>query len=67
MNKFLLTLLGGIVIGILVAPDKGSKTRQKLLDGFDDYKDKASDTANDLMDKADGALAKGRTKVNNII
>ena len=29
----------GIGLGILFAPDKGSKTREKMKDGFDDLKD----------------------------
>lgn len=46
----LLAILTGVAIGagigILYAPDKGSKTRGKLKDGFDDAK-------NDLQNKLD--------------
>ena len=42
LNKVLISLLSGIAIGILIAPDKGSTTRDKLRDGFNDVADKLS-------------------------
>ena len=39
MNKFLIALLGGITLGFLFAPAKGSETRKYLKDSFDDLKD----------------------------
>jgi len=51
MNKILLSLLAGVAIGLIVAPDKGSETLRKLRDGLDDAKDKASDAAEDLWQK----------------
>jgi gas vesicle protein len=52
MNKTLLTLLLGIGIGILIAPDKGSETWKKLVDGLNDLKDKMEDEADDLASQA---------------
>ncbi|MEP6747373.1 MAG: YtxH domain-containing protein [Bacteroidota bacterium] len=42
MNKVLIALLAGIAVGILIAPDKGSVTRKKLKDGFDELADELS-------------------------
>ena len=52
MNKTLITLLLGIGIGILIAPDKGSETWKKLADCLNDYKDKLGDEAEKLGEKA---------------
>lgn len=67
MNKTFLTLLVGIGIGILVAPGKGSDTWKKLVDGFDEYKDKISDKGTDLADKAKGVLNKEKSKVQGVV
>ena len=39
-QKTMLATLTGVIIGILVAPAKGSETRQKLADSADNIKDK---------------------------
>jgi gas vesicle protein len=36
MNKVVIALATGFTLGILFAPRKGSETRQRLVDGFDD-------------------------------
>ncbi len=40
MNKVLIALLAGIAVGILIAPAKGSESRAKLADGFNNLADK---------------------------
>ena len=52
MNKTLITLLVGIGIGILIAPDKGSETWKKLVDGINDLKDRIEDEADEPGEKA---------------
>ncbi|MBS1597979.1 MAG: YtxH domain-containing protein [Bacteroidetes bacterium] len=39
-QKTMLATLTGVVIGILIAPAKGSETRQKISDSADNIKDK---------------------------
>ncbi len=52
-DKVVLGILGGIaagaMLGILFAPDKGTKTRRKIMDKGNDY-------ADDLKDKFDTVL-----------
>ena len=63
MNKTFLTLLVGIAIGILVAPGKGSDTWKKLVDGFDEYKDKGAD----LVNKGKDLLNKEKSKAQGLV
>ena len=62
MKKGILLLLAGIAIGILVAPDKGSSTWNKIVDGLDDLKEKAVDGFNDLVDQGKDLVDKGARK-----
>ena len=67
MKKLLLILLAGVAVGILLAPDEGSKTVKKLKEGLDDIKDKAVDEMNNLMAKGKSLAAKGKEKANQTI
>jgi gas vesicle protein len=42
----------GVGIGILFAPDKGSKTREKIKNGFDDLKDEVKTKFNSAEEEA---------------
>ena len=61
-NSILALLLGtaiGAGVGILFAPEKGSKTRENIKDGFDDVKDnlqhKFDDVTHQLRKKFEGS------------
>ena len=51
MGKFLTGVLAGVAIGLMVAPDKGSKTRQKITDALNDLLGEAKDRVNSAGDQ----------------
>ena len=62
-SKLLLGVLGGVaagaLLGVLFAPEKGSKTRKKIMN-------KANDGADVLKDKFDSLLESMNQKYENI-
>ncbi|MEO6314736.1 MAG: YtxH domain-containing protein [Chitinophagaceae bacterium] len=56
MNKVLIALLAGVAVGMLVAPDKGTATRQKLIDGFNDLADDWSELKSKFEEAKDEAI-----------
>ena len=73
-NSILAILAGaaiGVGLGILFAPDKGSKTREKIKTGFDDLKDEAkekfSGSKEELKEAVDNLLSKSSYKAEEAI
>jgi gas vesicle protein len=60
-NTIVAILTGALVgagIGILFAPDKGSKTREKIKEGYDDAKDNLKHKFDDITHQLRDKLAK---------
>ena len=64
MYKILFSLLAGVTIGLLVAPDKGSETLRRLRDRLKDYKDQAADQADEMAYNARKAFNNGRSAIS---
>lgn len=66
MKKVIWLLAAGVAIGLLIAPDKGSKTWRKVADSLDDLKDKAKKSLDDLSDAASDIAKKGKKGAQKI-
>jgi gas vesicle protein len=65
MNKFLLSLMAGIAIGLLIAPAKGSETWKRIVHGVDDYLNDASEEAEDVSESGRILLKKAKSKLES--
>ena len=59
LSFFIGTVIGAGV-ALLLAPEEGEKTRQKIVDLKDDVKEKAEDSFEEVRDKVTTVLEKGK-------
>ncbi|MEC4003547.1 YtxH domain-containing protein [Flavobacterium sp. SUN052] len=69
-NGALALLVGaaiGVGVGILFAPDKGSKTREKIKEGFDDFKDQAKSKWDNIEEQAKEKFTNGKEDLKQTV
>ncbi len=65
MKGILFVLLAGVAVGMLLAPDKGSESWKKMVDGLDDVKKKTLDEIDSLVSKGKDLASKGKSAARN--
>lgn len=66
MSKFLTGVAIGVLVGILIAPDKGSETRKKLSEKGKDLKQNFNDFVDYWSDKIDSMRKEAEEEVADV-
>ena len=80
-DKIILGVLGGVAVGallgVLFAPEKGDKTRKKIIDKSNDYADELKDKLDTLLGtinrkyekiwkEGESLIAEGKSKLHDV-
>ena len=80
-DKIILGVLGGVAVGallgVLFAPEKGDKTRKKIIDKSNDYADESKDKLDTLLGtinrkyekiwkEGESLIAEGKSKLHDV-
>ena len=57
-------IAAGALIGVLLAPDKGSRSRNKIVKKGEDYLDSMKEQFNSLLDNISGKFNGGKVEVS---